>query len=143
MSSIFTESCESLAELEKSTIKILSAATGYKYSAKEIVEKVKFVMTDSTTHNIKVFDSVWINGYCPQRWESSQGCQAADQRVSTPHRNCRNGTSYAYDRSPTFTDLFSVSVLCFIYFTVLFYSFFYFQKPEFYFLFILFVLFCS
>ena len=56
--SIFTESRESLAELEKSTMKILSAATGYKYSAKEIVEKVNFVMTDSTAHNLKVFDSV-------------------------------------------------------------------------------------
>ena len=55
---IFTESRESLAELEKSTMKMLSAATGYKYSAKEIVEKVNFVMTDSTAYNLEVFDSV-------------------------------------------------------------------------------------
>ena len=55
---IFTESRESLAELEKSTIEILSAATGYKYSAKDIVEKINFVMTDSTAHNLEVFDSV-------------------------------------------------------------------------------------
>ena len=55
--SIFTESCESLAELEKSKIKLLSAATGYKYSAKVIVEKVSSLMTDSTANNIKVFDS--------------------------------------------------------------------------------------
>ena len=48
--SIFTESCESLAEFEKSKIKILSAATGYKYFAKVIVEKVYSVMTDSTAH---------------------------------------------------------------------------------------------
>ena len=32
--SIFTKSRESLAELEKSTMKMLSAATGYTYSAK-------------------------------------------------------------------------------------------------------------
>ena len=46
----FTESCESLAEFEKSKIKILSAATGYKCFAKVIVEKVYSVMTDSTAH---------------------------------------------------------------------------------------------
>ena len=56
--SIFTESRESLAELGKSTIKILSAAKGYKYSAEEIVKKINFVMTDSTVYNLKVFDSV-------------------------------------------------------------------------------------
>ena len=49
---IFTESRESLAELEKSTIEILSAAKGYKYSAKDIVEKINFVMTDSTAYNL-------------------------------------------------------------------------------------------
>ena len=37
---------------------MLSAATDYTYSAKELVEKVNFVMTDSTAHNLKVFDSV-------------------------------------------------------------------------------------
>ena len=44
--SIFTKSSESLAELY------------YTFSAKESVEKVNFVMTDSTAHNLKVFDSV-------------------------------------------------------------------------------------
>ena len=39
-------------------MEIFSAAIGYKYSAKEIVEKVNFVMTDSTAHNLKVFDYV-------------------------------------------------------------------------------------
>ena len=56
--SIFTESRESLAELEKSTIEILSASVGFKYSPKDIIEKINFVMTDSTAHNLKVFDSV-------------------------------------------------------------------------------------
>jgi len=56
--SIFTESCESLAELERSTIEILSASVGFKYSPKDIIEKINFVMTDRTAHNLKVFDSV-------------------------------------------------------------------------------------
>ena len=55
---IFTEIREYLAEWEKSPIQILSAATGYKYSAKYIVEKMNFFMTDSTAHNLEVFDYV-------------------------------------------------------------------------------------
>ena len=55
---IFTKSRESLAELEKSKMKMLSAATDYTYSAKELVEKVNFVITDNTAHNLEVFDSV-------------------------------------------------------------------------------------
>ena len=43
--SIFTESRESLAELEKSTMKMLSAATGYTCSGKEMFGNVNFVMT--------------------------------------------------------------------------------------------------
>ena len=56
--SIFTESRESLCDLEKTTLQILSASTGYKYSSKKIVEKINFVMTDSTAHNLEVFPSV-------------------------------------------------------------------------------------
>lgn len=52
--SIVTESHESLKELEITTLKILSASTGYKYSEDEIFKKVSFVMTDSTAHNIGV-----------------------------------------------------------------------------------------
>ena len=55
---IFTEFCESLAEFEKSKNKILSAATGYKYYAKVIVEKDNSVMTDSTAHYLKNFNYV-------------------------------------------------------------------------------------
>ena len=55
---IFTESKESLADLEKTTLSMLSASTGYKYSEKEILEKINFVMTDSTNHNIGVIDTV-------------------------------------------------------------------------------------
>ena len=57
--SIFTEFRESLAELEKSTIEILSASVGFKYSPKDIIEKINFIMTDGTAHNLKVFDSVY------------------------------------------------------------------------------------
>ena len=55
---IFTESRESLAELEKTTFQILSASTGYRFSEKEIVEHIDFVMTDSTSHNLGVIEKV-------------------------------------------------------------------------------------
>lgn len=55
---IFTESRESLADLEKTTLQILSAATGQRYSDKEILEKIQFIMTDSTAHNIGVIQKV-------------------------------------------------------------------------------------
>ena len=51
--SIFTESRESLVELEEMTLQILSAATGYRYTVKEILANIHYVMTDSTTHNLK------------------------------------------------------------------------------------------
>ena len=50
--SIFTEFRESLAELEKSTIEILSASIGFKYSPKDTIEKINFVMTDRAAHNL-------------------------------------------------------------------------------------------
>ena len=54
--SIITESRETLKELEKTTLKILSAACGYKYTESEILKKINFIMTDSTAHNIGVTD---------------------------------------------------------------------------------------
>ena len=56
--SITTESHETLKELELTTFKMLSAASGYKYSEAEIFKKVTFVMTDSTAHNIGVTEMV-------------------------------------------------------------------------------------
>ena len=56
--SIFSESRESLAELEKVTLKMLLAATGCKYSEKDILERITFVMTDSTAHNHNVIQDV-------------------------------------------------------------------------------------
>ena len=55
---IFTESKKTLTELEITTLEILSASVGRKYSEKEILEKVDFVMTDSTAHNIGVIEEV-------------------------------------------------------------------------------------
>ena len=55
---IFTESRESQADLQKTTLCILSASTGNKYTVKEILEHVQFIMTDSTAHNIGVIQKV-------------------------------------------------------------------------------------
>ena len=54
---IFTEKRETLADLVKCTIQILSAASAYKYSASDIL-KITFVMSDSTAHNLKVMEKV-------------------------------------------------------------------------------------
>ena len=53
---ISTESYENLKDLEI-TLKILSAASGYKYSAQDILSKINF-MTNSTAHNIGVIEKV-------------------------------------------------------------------------------------
>ena len=54
---IFTEKRETLADLVKCTIQILSAASAYKYSTSDIL-KIIFVMSDSTAHNLKVMEKV-------------------------------------------------------------------------------------
>ena len=46
------------------TLKMLSAATGNKYEPKEIMGKVDFVMTASTSHNITVVKQVCENLNC-------------------------------------------------------------------------------
>ena len=38
------------------TFKILAASTGWKYTEKELVEKIDFVMTDSTSHDLGVIE---------------------------------------------------------------------------------------
>ena len=55
---IFTESRESLKELEIMALKILSAASAGKYSESDILKHISFVMTDSTAHNLGVMDEV-------------------------------------------------------------------------------------
>ena len=44
--------------MEINTLKILSAASGNKYSPSDILEKISFVMTDSTSHNLNVIEMV-------------------------------------------------------------------------------------
>ena len=38
------------------TFKMLAASTGWKYTEKELVEKIDFVMADSTSHNLGVIE---------------------------------------------------------------------------------------
>ena len=58
---VITESRSTLAEVMKTTLDILSAASGYKYSSTDIVRKIDFVMTDSTAYNLKVIEKVKIS----------------------------------------------------------------------------------
>ena len=61
---IFTEKRDTLADLVKCTIQILSTASVYKYSTSDILKKYTyrctytFVMSDSSTHNLKVMEKV-------------------------------------------------------------------------------------
>ena len=40
------------------TYKILAASSGWKYTEKDLVEKIDFVMTDCTAHNIGVIQDI-------------------------------------------------------------------------------------
>ena len=55
---IFTETRESLKDLTLATLDVLSASTGYRFSSSQLLEKISFVMTDSTSHNVGVIDMV-------------------------------------------------------------------------------------
>ena len=55
---IFSENCQSLKELEITMLKMLEALCGHKYSAQDILKKISFVMTDSTSHNLNVINLV-------------------------------------------------------------------------------------
>ena len=55
---IVTETRESLKDLTVSTLDILSASSGHMYSKKQILEKVTFTMTDSTSHSVGAMDMV-------------------------------------------------------------------------------------
>ena len=56
--SIFTESKASLKEMQLMTYKMLAAATGWRYTEKDLVEQIDFVMTDSMSHNLGVIEEV-------------------------------------------------------------------------------------
>ena len=55
---IFTKKRETLADLVKCTIQILSAASTYKCNTSNILTKITFVMSDSAAHNLKVMEKV-------------------------------------------------------------------------------------
>ena len=55
---VITESRFSLAEVMKTKLDILSAASCYKYGFKYIIRKFDFVMTGSTATNLKVIEKV-------------------------------------------------------------------------------------
>ena len=44
--------------MEIMTLKMLCAATGYRYTEQDILANIDFVMTDSTAHNLEVMESV-------------------------------------------------------------------------------------
>ena len=54
----FTETRASLKALQLLTYKILAASPGWKYTEKDLVEKIDFVMADSTAHNMGVIQDV-------------------------------------------------------------------------------------
>ena len=58
--SVFTETRETLSDLIQNTLDILSASCNHRYSSKEILEKITFIMTDSTAHNIGVMEKVCL-----------------------------------------------------------------------------------
>ena len=55
---VCTESREVLAELQKFILRMLSASTGFKYSQEDILRRIRFVMSDSTAHNLNVIEQV-------------------------------------------------------------------------------------
>lgn len=57
---VFTETRETLTDLIENTLEILSAACSHLYSSKELLEKIAFIMTDSTAHNIGLMEKVHI-----------------------------------------------------------------------------------
>ena len=54
---IFSESKATFKELKLMTFQMLASATGYKFSEKDLVEKIDFI-TDSTPQNLGVIDNV-------------------------------------------------------------------------------------
>ena len=55
---IHSETRENLKDLQITIYNILSVASPHKYSPKDLMGKEKFVMTDSTSHNLKVTEAV-------------------------------------------------------------------------------------
>ena len=56
---ILTESRASLKELQLMVYKMLAAATAWKFNESDFVNRINFVMTDSTAHNFGVIEHVF------------------------------------------------------------------------------------
>ena len=56
---IFIETRKSLSEQIKDIAKILSIASSKKYSEKDILQKVSFLMTDSSARNLQVIEKAY------------------------------------------------------------------------------------
>ena len=54
----FAETEKSLAELIQTTLETPSVTTGCMYTESQIIAKIDFVMTDSTSHNVGVIQMV-------------------------------------------------------------------------------------
>ena len=50
--SVLTDTRETLSDLIQNTLDILSASCNHKYSSKEILEEITFIMTDSTAQGL-------------------------------------------------------------------------------------------
>ena len=77
---IFTETRESLKDLTVATLDILSASTGFKYTSSQLLEKINFVMTDSTSHNVGVIDMV-CNDLNVEKLQSTVFCNVHPLRL--------------------------------------------------------------
>ena len=55
---VCTESRETLAELGRTVLDMMAASTNNRYSSADIMKKIKFCMTDSTSHNLKVIEKI-------------------------------------------------------------------------------------
>ena len=53
---IFAETKKSLAKLVQTTLEILSTATRCMYTESQIMAKINFVITDSTSHSLGVIE---------------------------------------------------------------------------------------
>ena len=56
--SILTETHKILEELEVMTLRMLIAASSYRYTEKQLLERIDFFITDSTSHNLPVMYNV-------------------------------------------------------------------------------------
>ena len=79
-------------ELQKYTLKMLSASVGFKYTEKEIYERVHFVMSECTAHNIGISDEL-----CSELNISDDDRADTLVREAHPLMMCNRGINVIYD----------------------------------------------